>query len=155
MDSVVCFRSFRFCVFVARQPRTFRGRNMQALVVPADRLSTLQRNLIDYALGDGLLMVPKEAKPGNAVHVPMTCYPTMIPRQSFEFVQNLSKYYNILVDKASRDSDFLITNLKQSAITDDFLHKLLEVFQASKPVQVALFPDSSQSVWEFIDLTTC
>jgi len=61
---------------------------------------------------------------------PMSLLPNAYPRQAFEEAKSLASSFNLLVDKISRDGDFLIQTLGGGvADADPFTAKLLQLYK--------------------------
>eukprot|EP01041_Mallomonas_annulata_P001976 gene1976-3842_t len=63
-------------------------------------------------------------------HAPVTLIPNTFPKSAFSFAQDISPIFNTLVDKISRDRDFLVSNLAQVSETDDFVARLLDIYES-------------------------
>lgn len=71
-------------------------------------------------LGDGKFSV---------IHAPMTLQPTVVPAQGFHQVCDLMPTWNKLIDRVSRDHDFLMQQLASTAASDkDFTGRLYNMY---------------------------
>jgi len=61
------------------------------------------------------------------VHVPLALLPTPFPRQAFVQALELATHFNILVDRVSRDSQFLQEALARTRKADSFTARLLDI----------------------------
>lgn len=62
-------------------------------------------------------------------HAPIALAPNTFPRSAFDTAQTLQPIFNVLVDRISRDRDFITSTLAQTAQTDDFIKKLLSLYE--------------------------
>lgn len=74
-------------------------------------------------------------KPLATVHAPLTVLPTQFPRGSFEKAKAAMQVFNTLIDRVSRDEDYLQTTLRPAAEYDDFTAKLLEIHRNAQGVR--------------------
>ena len=58
--------------------------------------------------------------PVAIVHAPLTVRPSRFPRASFEKAKRAATVFNSLIDRVSRDSDYLQKTLALAAEHDDF-----------------------------------
>lgn len=63
-------------------------------------------------------------------HAPVTLSPSPYPRSSFEYVQQIQPLLNKMIDNISRDKNFLTTCLAPIAESDDFVARLLQIFES-------------------------
>jgi hypothetical protein len=99
----------------------------------ADQPAT--RDLLEHALGwtsaRGLGAGVKNSEGlWTTTHLPFALLPNSLPASSLEEVQALAPIFNELVDKISRDGEWLTTVLKDTAAGDDFTRELLKVRMA-------------------------
>lgn len=59
-------------------------------------------------------------KPLATMHAPLTVLPTQFPRGSFEKAKAAMQLFNTLIDRVSRDDEYLQTTLRPAAQYDDF-----------------------------------
>jgi glutathione synthase len=101
-------------------------------------VQTLRDEAVAYATANGSLMMAPAAAEGDAtkkaaesvlaVHAPCALLPARISRDAFERVRPLSVHFNVLVDKLSRDVNFLHDALRGAGKADpDFTGNLLRI----------------------------
>lgn len=110
-------------------------------------MSTLTENLIHYAMTHGIIYgvkpqltspsLPIAASvapntilpiiPTLTVHAPITLFPYNYPTKSFHKAMTLGPIFNNLMDKVSRNSQWLNHILASTAESDEFTCKLLEI----------------------------
>lgn len=61
-------------------------------------------------------------------HAPLSLLPSSFPRESFEYMKTIQPIFNTLVDKISRDKDFIMSTLYQAAQSDEFTRRLLKIY---------------------------
>ena len=61
-------------------------------------------------------------------HAPVSLVPNTFPKQAFDYAQEVAPIFNVLVDKVSRDKDFLVSNLGNVAENDNFVSRLLQIY---------------------------
>jgi glutathione synthase len=125
---------------------TFRNKALLALAMTSDFASTrcvdglaigdlslekLTAHATSYASARGL-QVEKRTGDGSSVYecAPMSLLPNAYPREAFLRAQSLALPFNLLVDRISRDGDFLTATLGEVADADPFTGKLLELYKA-------------------------
>ena len=64
----------------------------------------------------------------NWSHAPVSLSPNSFPRESFEYASDIQPIINELVDKISRDREFLTTQLAEVAEADPFTKRLLQIY---------------------------
>ncbi len=75
-------------------------------------------------------MVSSQESPAVApllVHAPLTLLPTALDRGSYERVAGLSQAWNQLVDRVSRDEEWLLETLELPARADPWLRQMLDI----------------------------
>eukprot|EP00742_Colponemidia_sp_Colp-10_P004127 GILJ01004405.1.p1 GENE.GILJ01004405.1~~GILJ01004405.1.p1 ORF type:complete len:498 (-),score=81.87 GILJ01004405.1:118-1563(-) len=97
-------------------------------------IQQLGREMHDYALCQGLCMVA--ANPGGQqtgstlyAHAPISILPTDIPKELFERAQSIAEDFNLLVDRCSRDSQWLLKTLSGVLSSDSFTANLVSIFE--------------------------
>ena len=68
------------------------------------------QEMIGYLYSNGLVMKTKDLQ--SVMHVPVIITPTMIKKNLFEKAKFYQIAFNKMVDKMSRDTEFLTTALK-------------------------------------------
>jgi glutathione synthase len=63
-------------------------------------------------------------------HAPLSLVPSSFPRASFDFIKSIQPIFNILVDKVSRDKDFIMSTLQIVSESDDFTGRLLQIYDS-------------------------
>ena len=93
---------------------------------------TLTRS-IQYALTHGIVYGIKESPPSpihfKSIHAPFTLRPYKYPQTAFDKAIVLAPLFNILVDKISRDAQWLIDSLTATAASDEFTRNLLHILK--------------------------
>jgi glutathione synthase len=59
---------------------------------------------------------------------PVSLVPNAFSKSSFEYANDVQPIINILIDKISRDRDFLLTHLLPVAASDNFVQRQLDIF---------------------------
>ena len=97
-------------------------------------MSTLSDNLIHYALTHGIIYGIKQSALTNnlvpstaVVHAPITMYPYEYPKRAFEDAVILAPIFNELINKVSRDTNWLRSVLTSTASNDKFTNQLLDI----------------------------
>ena len=62
-------------------------------------------------------------------HAPIAALPNTFPSEVFEYLQKIQPIFNKLIDQVSRDKKFLLSSLLDLADSDDFIKKLLDIYQ--------------------------
>ena len=84
-----------------------QGRN-----IPKEKLAFLVEQARDYAVTNGILMIPKNAPSANLFsQAPFTLFASPFPKTLFQQGFDVQEDFNILVDKVSKDYEFLQTSL--------------------------------------------
>jgi hypothetical protein len=102
--------------------------------------------LVGYASNKGLQMVAppspggttitsststsSDSSPLRYVHLPVSLLPASFPRAAFQQVTQAAPVFNALVDRISRDADWLEASLAEAAQSDDFTGRLLGMYTA-------------------------
>ena len=68
-----------------------------------------------------------EDTPAALVHAPLTVRPSPFPRASFEKAKRAATVFNTLIDRVSRDSEYLQQTLALAAEHDDFTVRQLNI----------------------------
>jgi glutathione synthase len=108
-------------------------------------LDTLAAHANSYASANGIMVVSKTktetngpsstatsaaAVPGKFECAPMSLLPNAYPRDRFQQAHDVAPYFNELVDRVSRDSQFLIDTLGGGVSTmDPYTAKILEMYK--------------------------
>jgi len=105
---------------------------VSAPVVPALGLSTKEiQNLVQeamaYAAAHGMLVAAKESTTHAFNHIPFCLFPVKIPKTEFEKGLQLSPLFTTLVDRISRDPDWIHQQLESVIQDDEFTRKLVEL----------------------------
>ena len=102
-------------------------------------LSGSSRRLYMHARDDGRLIKQAVTWAGTnglvytdgdilCTHAPVALLPNSFPRDSFEYLKSIQPIFNVLIDSVARDKDFILATLLQTAETDDFMKRLLNIF---------------------------
>jgi glutathione synthase len=84
-----------------------QGRN-----IPKEKLASLVEQARDFAVSNAILMISKDAPSPNLFsHAPFTLFASPFPKTLFEQGFKVQKDFNILVDKISKDYEFLKSSL--------------------------------------------
>lgn len=70
-------------------------------------------------------------------HAPVTLVPSTFPQSSFQYVEQMQPLINKMVDKIARDREFLTRCLEPVAESDDFVKRLLSLYQSLPESTVA------------------
>lgn len=97
--------------------------------LPTDEIEDIAVQAAEQALSLGLLMSNKQTK--ALENAPFALLPSPVPRSCFEQALELGPLFNLLVDRVSRDADYLIETLTPAAITDDFILRQLDLLRAA------------------------
>ncbi|KAG3105765.1 Glutathione synthetase [Phytophthora idaei] len=123
---------------VAATPHVAESEESGAVIgLSNTQLADVKEHAIAYAAAHGLLVgwrdpsKPKEPTPAFT-HIPLCLLPMQFPRAQFEHGVNLSPIYGRLVDRVSRDVDWLHRCVQSVVAEDAFTARLLEL---SKLVQ--------------------
>lgn len=90
---------------------------------PPDQHADLVREAVDWAAGHGLLVRGEK----NFDHCPVSLLPTVFPRAAFDGAVALGPLFARLVDRISRDHEWLHSTLAAAADGDAFTAKLLSI----------------------------
>ena len=60
---------------------------------------------------------------------PVSLVPSSLPRNAFDYGKSVSPIFNILVDKISRDKEFLLSSLAEVSAVDEFTRKLMDLYE--------------------------
>lgn len=86
---------------------SLKGRN-----IPKEKLTTLVEEARDFAVSNGILMIPKDTPSPNLFsHAPFTLFASPFPKTLFQQGCDVQEDFNVLVDKISKDHEFLQTSL--------------------------------------------
>ncbi|KAG7273985.1 hypothetical protein CRUP_011167 [Coryphaenoides rupestris] len=91
-----------------------------------ETLRRLSREAKIFSLLRGLVSYNNEA-PEMARYVPVTLFPTPVPRAVFQQALAVQPHYNLLVDLVSRDAPFLEEALASTVLVDDFTARLFNI----------------------------
>ncbi|TMW58528.1 hypothetical protein Poli38472_010087 [Pythium oligandrum] len=99
-----------------------------------DELENVKEQAISWAAAHGMLVRYKSPEPNAATftHIPFALLPVPLPKQQFEHGVKLSPIYGRLVDRVSRDLDWLHQTLESVVHEDKFTARLLAL---SKQIQ--------------------
>lgn len=92
---------------------------------------------IHYALTHGIVYGIKEPEidqvksKGMVIHAPFTLEPYTISRKAFLKAKSLTPLFNRLLDRISRDYDWLVSTLLRTASSDEFTGRLMEILQTT------------------------
>jgi len=105
--------------------------------LPLDQLATTANS---FASANGV-QVEKKHKDSDVSYfecAPISLLPNAYPKEAFEQAQEVAPSFNLLVDRISRDGDFLVKTLGGAvAKADPYTAKLLELYK-----QIYLSPDT-------------
>ncbi|KAI9913599.1 hypothetical protein PsorP6_005861 [Peronosclerospora sorghi] len=118
---------------VATTPHSVDAEESGAVIgLTHEQVAQVKEHAIFYAVAHGLLVgwrdpsKPKEVTPAFT-HIPFSLLPVQFPRKQFELGIELSPIYGRLVDRVSRDIEWL-HNCVQSVVAEDaFTGRLLEL----------------------------
>ncbi|CAB4025306.1 glutathione synthetase-like [Paramuricea clavata] len=110
-----------------------QGRN-----IPKEKLASLVEQARDFAVSNGILMIPKDAPSPNLFsHAPFTLFASPFPKTLFEQGFKVQKDFNILVDKISKDYEFLKSSLASAMEADTFTEKLFHIYDTTRKEGIA------------------
>ncbi len=78
-----------------------------------------------WALGNGVIM--RDAT-GAANHAPFSLLPFRVPRAAFANLTALCPLFNTLIDRYSRDYDFIVQSLNNVVKVDEFTRRLVDIY---------------------------
>lgn len=99
--------------------------------------------MISYLYTHGLLIKSKDTN--TCTHVPIIVYPSPIVKSFFEKISFYQIAFNKLIDKISRDQEYIEKVLTPIAEQDDFVKRNLELskkafaFEKKQPIQLGIF----------------
>lgn len=71
-------------------------------------------------------------------HAPVAAFPSSIDRTQFQLLRDLQPVYNILIDRISRDREFLLSTHTDVRKQDDFTDRLLQLYETLPPDRLAV-----------------
>ena len=80
--------------------------------------------MIDYLYLNGLIIKNNEI---GVTHIPIIIYPSPIIKSFFDKIQFYQIAFNKIIDKLSRDQEYLEQILTPISEKDDFIKKLLDI----------------------------
>nr|CAB3251032.1 glutathione synthetase-like [Phallusia mammillata] len=89
----------------------------------------LTKDAVDFAVSSGLLLKSRNES-GKVVgykHVPFVLFPTIISKDSLEFLSQIQSDFNTLMHVVVQDQQFLIDSLE--GVADEFTQRLLHIFK--------------------------
>ena len=105
---------------VTTKKKKKKGSNMSSLPCSIDEI-------IAKCLSIGLVV--RRAPSYEITHPALTLQPTIVTEQSFRTVETLQPIWNLLVDRAARDSEFLNRHLSETAASDkEFVGRLVSLY---------------------------
>ena len=99
--------------------------------------------MIDYLYSNGLIIKNKEGI--GVKHIPITSYPSPIVKSFFDKIQFYQIAFNKIMDKISRDQQYIEQILTPISEKDEFIKKLLEIskkvstFENKQKIQCGFF----------------
>ena len=80
--------------------------------ISKEKVVKLVEQARDFAVTNGILMIPKNAPSPNVFsHAPFTLFASPFPKTLFKEGFEVQKDFNVLVDKISKDHEFLRSSL--------------------------------------------
>ena len=86
--------------------------------------TALKHAIMDWASANGLLVRTNE---DGFTNCPVTLVPSLYPRQVYEEACNLATIFNRLIDRCSRDLNWLVETLEETAAGDDFIMRQIQI----------------------------
>ncbi|KAF0983555.1 hypothetical protein FDP41_010620 [Naegleria fowleri] len=86
-----------------------------------------------WAICNGFILKSQRGASFQSDPIPFTLTPTPIPRKAFDKVVAIAPLLNTLVDRMSRDSEFINQSLTHVAQYDDFVKRLLQIYNETIP----------------------
>ncbi|XP_053173846.1 glutathione synthetase-like [Scomber japonicus] len=104
---------------------------LQQLISNPDRLNDLVEDAKETAFQHGVVMRTQETPNSSEVvtHAPFTLFPTPVPEAALLQALAVQTHFNTLVDKISRDPDFLEETFASTIQADDFAAKLFSIYR--------------------------
>ncbi|XP_070696100.1 glutathione synthetase-like [Pempheris klunzingeri] len=104
---------------------------LQDLITNPDRLKDLMDEAKELAFQHGILMRTHETPNSSEVvtYIPFTLFPSPVPKAAYLQALAVQTHFNTLVDKISRDPDFLEEALAGTIQADDFTAKLFGIYR--------------------------
>ena len=62
-------------------------------------------------------------------HAPIAALPNTFPGDVFDYLQKIQPIFNSLIDQVARDKKFILSSLLELAESDDFIKRLLDIYQ--------------------------
>jgi glutathione synthase len=89
---------------------------------------------IHWALSNGIIMALNTKdneliKKYPVMHIPFTMQPFKIPLTAFIKAQQVATLFNIVIDKISRNPEWLVKTLQHTAKNDPFTGRLLDIYK--------------------------
>ncbi|EFC44927.1 eukaryotic glutathione synthetase [Naegleria gruberi] len=81
-----------------------------------------------WAICNGFILKSQRGQSFQSDPIPFTLTPTGINRKAYEKVVSIAPLLNTLVDRMSRDSTFINQSLESVAKYDDFVKRLLDIY---------------------------
>ncbi|KAK6463415.1 glutathione synthetase [Scheffersomyces coipomensis] len=94
------------------------------------QIGELKESLLQWSLGNGLVMYPPNFEPYSANAAPITLFPTPLPKSSFIDAQNVQKIFNELyINLVTKQKSWLLPILENLSNHDkEFTGKLYETY---------------------------
>eukprot|EP00818_Percolomonas_sp_WS_P001167 CAMPEP_0117449614 /NCGR_PEP_ID=MMETSP0759-20121206/8035_1 /TAXON_ID=63605 /ORGANISM="Percolomonas cosmopolitus, Strain WS" /LENGTH=535 /DNA_ID=CAMNT_0005242093 /DNA_START=27 /DNA_END=1634 /DNA_ORIENTATION=- len=120
------------------------------------QIALISEAAVQYAETHGLLMntkvppsehsTPKNSDPHAAQsqqlsHVPLVLTPTLFPSSEFHRLKSIAPLFSLVVDRMSRDAEFLLGELKEVLKVDEFTRRIADIYREVYCTQVT---DSDQ-----------
>ena len=109
--------------------------------LPTASLEHMRTETLHYASANGLLLGAE----GPFMHAPCSLLPYPFPEALFYQAESLAQPFNTLVDRVSRDTDWLCQTVRKVVGHDEFTRRLLELCEAVieegvvQPLQLGIY----------------
>ena len=78
-----------------------------------EEVASLVEQARDWAVANGILMIPKDSPGRYMAHATFTLFPSFLPRKLFKQGLDVQRDFNLLIDKVSKDHEFLQCSLER------------------------------------------
>lgn len=101
----------------------------QARNIEKGRLDSLVERARDWAVANGILMIAKDSPSFHFFgHAPFTLFASPFPKTLFVQGLEVQRDFNLLVDKVSKDQEFLRSSLQGTIEADEFTRRLFKIY---------------------------
>ncbi|KAI9597537.1 glutathione synthase [Syncephalis fuscata] len=97
-----------------------------------EQLNELLDTALDWGSAHGLIVGAPNEPSQRLVHAPLALLPSPFPRGCFEEARSLQPLFNELMDRVSRDDDFLVSIFESVSKVDTFTGRLYDMYKKAK-----------------------